>query len=319
MNETQRKILALPNDVKSYFYIGHGTDVCDPDTHEVVTHTVPDNCIYITIEICGKIAYYKEERNNHLRLPYDSPLYKYPYLNLTKGRLAELLYLPQNEIRVHLPGQSYAASHFDPLATWYDPTYMKIRYTGLCEKRDLEANPDIVHADDFPFSPGQPFPYIEKAEVIRKFSASSYPTRDRVSHALRDLPDRFQPRTIYEGRDYLTRITETIQEEYGFFRGISREDGPDAFFSNTYLMGKFPGIHYNVICRGVTCASHYNSDRAVRRRRADSDANLGLADLSMNDDDFVWAVLDKIDRVENDDFKRSINPYTRPWKLAHPR
>ncbi len=323
MNESLQKTLALPNDVKSYFYIGHGADVCDPDSNQVVTHTVPDNCIYITIEQCGNTAYYKDERNAflHSAIREDSALLKYPYLNLTKRRLAELLFVNEDIITVRLPGQTYAVSNFLPLAYWYRLDYPKLRYSGLCEKADLELHPEIVakEAHWLPFLPGATYPYINKEQVIGKFAASSYPTMERVRHALRDRPANYYPVDIDDGKRYFHNIAEDIQKEYGFFNGISREDGPDAFFSNTYLMEKFPGIHYNVICRDLTCADHSRSFIATERRRSNSITQIRASRGLLNDSEFIWSVLDKIDRVETDEVKRSINQYTRAWKLANPR
>ena len=43
----------FPPEVPVYLYCGHGEEVCDPETKEIVVARVPDNCIYITIAECG--------------------------------------------------------------------------------------------------------------------------------------------------------------------------------------------------------------------------------------------------------------------------
>jgi hypothetical protein len=315
MNEPLRKTLALPNDIKTYFYCGHGSDICNPETNEVVTHIVPDNCIYVTLAECGLPTYTDVIRNGTLGSRDSSTFFKYPYVTLFKEKLARLLNINVNSITVRLPGQTYAASYFFPVSYWYQGNTKGIRYSGLCEKADLEMNNAMVNYSDFPLEAGNPFPVINKENIISKFAASSYPTMDRVRRvidtAIANEPlkfsDTYRPGSLGQGYQYLVGITRKIEEEYGYFSGISTEDGPDAFFSNTYLMEKFPGIHYNIICRVVTCDNHPAPPEVFMRRRRNSFVQQDVIRPQITNANFIWSILDKIDRVENDEFKDEVD------------
>lgn len=321
MDERLRKTINLPNDIRTYIYSGHGEDVCDPETHQVITHIVPDNCIYITIEMCGKLVFTSTPRNAHLFSTDDATFLKYPYLSLFNPKLAQILDIKNiNLLTVRLPGQTYAASYFFPFAFWYDDRHKYMNYSGLCDKRDLERNEAIMERTMFREAPGKKYPKIVKEEIIRKYSASSYPTMESVRNALRTIPEEYQPNSLLDGQKYLDRITREIEQEYGFYHDVSRKDGPDAFFSNTYLMEKFPGIHYNIICRDVNCVNNREaSELAKGRRRLNSEIQLQNFLPILNTPEFTWAILDKIEATENDTFKAAIADYVRSFKQLNPR
>jgi hypothetical protein len=272
-----RKITSLPSDIKIYSYRGHGADVCDPTNHNVITRRVPDGCIYITIEVCGEVTYFNDNREDsfHSKNPITNGILKYPYL--FEDELPTKLSIPstqaKNIIRVRLPGEYYAVSMLSPFAYWYDERNMGYATSGLSEKTKMERSPKAsypkgLYVDDIGrWLPGTPLKQLIKKDIISYFQASVWPTPEKVRECLRDEPDVITPISINDGAESCWRIKNKIEEECGYFRGVSDKDGPDAFLSNTYMMEKFPGIHYNLICRATDTEC---SGDPVRRRRAES-------------------------------------------------
>ena len=85
-------------------------------------------------------------------------------------------------------------------------------------------------------------------------------------------------------------------------------------------MEKFPGIHYNIICRSVNCEMRGKSGEAAAIRRSDSETQQKELVPALNNPAFIWAVLDKIMRDERGyEFTREVNNLTRVWKAKNPR
>lgn len=248
----------LPSDIKIYAYNGHGEDICD-NTGEAIIRQVPEGCIYVTLEECGDLGYYEEDRilNFQSSDPIAKATFKYPYLFLNE--LSSKV-IPRTNVRrtseavkIHLPGDNYAVSGLAPFGYWYDKNSIGFAISGLVEKELMEAHPQT----DYPNNKFGTIEYdglkpIIKKDIVKYFQASVYPMPEQVREALVAIPDILIPNTINEGAAYCDRIEEEIEKVLGVFRRVSDKDGPDAFLSNTYMMEKFPGIHYNFVCRSMS-------------------------------------------------------------------
>jgi hypothetical protein len=255
-----RKLLSLPADIKTYIYEGHGSDVCHHVNQTPILRTVPENCIYITLAVCGVSTTLNPLRERAFRSRnIVTKFLKYPYIYSLRDSIANTINVEDEEsLSIHFPGDSYVVSELEPFSWWYSDGFQGFSMSGLCEKSRMENLGVHEAIADVRYQHGNYMP-IDKERIIQYFRASVYPTEERVRHALADEPAVQQPRNAREGYDICKRISGKIWKEYGYFREgpadspmkVSMKDGPDAFFSNTYMMEKFPGIHYNIICRST--------------------------------------------------------------------
>jgi len=284
------KIRQLPRDIKVYASFGHGSDLCD-ERGQPIIHQVPNGCLYITNEECGLMGYADTIRENafHSIDPSIKAKLKYPYLflrelnpilnpttaeNIRRRQGFERTY--ENVIKIHFPGENYVCSQLYPLAYWYETQSVGFSTSGLISKDKAERVPLASYPGGTVstyFSNFHTLLDINKEEIVSYFQASVHPTPEQV----RDVLDNFtldgrryfdtgsyHPRTRQEGGNICHEIEKKIEEKLGWYKDISDKDGPEAFMTNTYMMEKFPGIHYNLVCRSM--------DRACSpvRRRAES-------------------------------------------------
>lgn len=299
-------LLALPNDIKIYSYRGHGLDICE-DTGAPIVRTVPKGCIYVTIEECGVVTYAKEGREEsfHSRDLDTKIKLKYPYLSFFDNDLRTLLDVPSsalaNIVRVRLPGENYVVSKLYPLSYWVNENGNRSGFatSGFCEKSKMEAHPNT-------FFPNNTFynivhgliPGFNKEEIIRYFSASVYPTMDEVRDALVDYNPVTPTVNWNNANNVVWEMKSKIEEQCGVFDipGEKNKDGPNAFLSNTYLMEKFPGIHYNLVCRALdeeTCETG-----KIMRRTMSISENTARRDL-LRTKQVQTMIIDKILKNEN--------------------
>lgn len=315
------ELFNLPNDIKTYTYRGHGGDVCNI-AGVPITRRVPKGCIYVTIEEISEVTYSNEgrERSFHSQDADTRVKLKYPYLREFMNRdLRELFGIDPSAradiIRVRLPGENYVVNRLSPLAYWaYGPgdrwgPSNGFATSGLCEKSLYEQ---IVLAD-YP-KPGYFFdtrrelmPNIDKRHIIQYFNASIFPTQREVTEGLREFPNLTPTNGSWdELKRVLRRMDHKIEEQCGIFNIDGDEDGPNAFLSNTYLMERFPGIHYNLVCR----ATQEFCKRGATRRRANSIVeNTGRRTLLSNVD-IQNAIIDRILANEPDispELRRRLN------------
>lgn len=251
-----KKVLALPHTIPIYYYAGHGEDVCDSNSHKPIVRKVPDNCIYITIVECGQYADIDLVENPREKLfrsqdPAIQQLLRFPYYKKNKQELARLFEVsdPQT-IHIHFPGMDYVESFFQPIAYWDDnpelwnegqkPLLVFAR-SGLLDKAKMspQQRKEVTAEGVENF-------YITKNEVIKFYEESIYPTPDVVQTILDE--EAFKDKYILDADDiqvFITNLVNTMEA------GVNSEL-PYSKLSNTYMMEKFPGIHYNVICRAVS-------------------------------------------------------------------
>jgi hypothetical protein len=140
------KLNALPANTNIYRYGGHGTDMCDPNTHQPIEATVPDDCILITTGLCGRVTKFNKVELDFFRESTEESrkLLRYPYVKENLEELAKRLKVPIENFHIKLPGEKYIVSSFYPTAEWNSESTFMISESGLCEKRDMELLPDTI-------------------------------------------------------------------------------------------------------------------------------------------------------------------------------
>ena len=140
------KLNALPANTNIYRYGGHGTDMCDPNTHQPIEATVPDDCILITTGLCGRVTKFNKVELDFFRESTEESrkLLRYPYVKENLAELAKQLNIPLENIHIKLPGEKYVVSSFYPTAEWNTEQTFMVSGSGLCEKRDLELLPESI-------------------------------------------------------------------------------------------------------------------------------------------------------------------------------
>lgn len=199
----REKLDLLPKDVPIYFYGGHGSDLCDPNTHQPIEKIVPENCIYITTGLCGKLSQFKEglhklfrEKSEHSRT-----LLRYPYLFQNLQELSKRLNVPIDDFHFHFPGETYILSDFQPLSTWDDKQVFKVALSGFCEKKDMETLPDFL----------QPYTSLKSiSELLIKELFKTLPIN--TSEVLGKLKNAKQ--LPYYDESYRSRLNHPSAEKY---------------------------------------------------------------------------------------------------------
>jgi hypothetical protein len=316
------KANSLPDDVPIYYYGGHGEDMCNPVTHELIMETVPEDCIYITIGECGFTTGYDTIAKflPIFRDPSEKArtLLRYPYLFENLKEISEETGVSIDNLHIHLPGSKYVASKIYPPLSWNTPlTYIKksgyfgMLFSGISEKKALEkvsksvepflldkfeAHLDerslkkLVDSEDkkdlfkklktvFASDPqgsrllqgvgaegllNRMFPengekQIWKGSIIRYmnelgyavptdtflayFQASVFPTQEILRNIVSTKTAGLKDGILY-GFD-IDNIAKTLEGAFA-----------DKDFTVSEIMRKYPGIHYNLVCRVVSDACY---------------------------------------------------------------
>lgn len=256
-------------DSQIYFYHGHGGTICD-EYGFPIEKIVPENCIYITETVCGiinalgpaLIGAFLDEKN--------APIWKDPVGHFDE--LKKIFRLDgRNSVQglhIHLPG-----------CTYIDTTYQPIGYHDLKERHGIDKH-KIVFSGIMTLEAAHTVPhnsaYIEGAlldytdlvdyeTIVNSYAYSLYPEIHEVSEYV----------TPNEIEDTLLLYPEKVGEKNKI--SISDVTSQAAEISKNVpvskLMEKFPGIHFNMLCRSfgaedVNCLKR--SKKAVTRRRRHS-------------------------------------------------
>ncbi len=176
-----------------YLYGGHGNDVCDKNSKEVVIDTVPDNCIYISSAECGKITYAnflyneffmssKEEDKKLIREIFSS--------EKKRQEFAEKVGISPDSLHIHYPGMKYVVNIFSPFAYYNNKDIDAIMLSGLMEKSKIEKcnKEDIIS-------------YFKPAllEDVRKLTTPEYPREELLTR----LKDLFRSHSVHAVVDML--------------------------------------------------------------------------------------------------------------------
>ncbi len=126
---------------KIYLYGGHGNDVCDKDTKEMIIGTVPENCIYVSSAECGKYANVNMEL---LRLfmssdEKDKQLLREMFTSEDKRKeFAKRIGISPDSLHIHYPGMKYVVNNFAPFTYFDDEDIAFILPSGLMDKTKME-------------------------------------------------------------------------------------------------------------------------------------------------------------------------------------
>ena len=163
---------------KIYLYGGHGNDVCDRDTKEMVIGTVPENCIYVSSAECGKYA------NVNLKLlrlfmssdEKDKQLLREMFTSEEKRKeFANKIGISPDSLHIHYPGMKYVVNNFVPFTYFDDKDIKFILPSGLMEKTKMEQ---FVESDlHYQFVP-------DHIEEVSKLTTPEYP-RDELFDKLK--------------------------------------------------------------------------------------------------------------------------------------
>lgn len=256
-------------DSQIYFYHGHGGTICD-EYGFPIEKIVPENCIYITETVCGIINAFGSDLIRAFLDKKNAPIWKDPVGHFDE--LKKILRLDgKNSVQglhIHLPGCTYIDTTYQPigyhdLKDRYEIDKHKIVFSGIMT---LEAAHTVP--DDSVYIEGALLDYTELVDydtIVNSYAYSCYPE-------------------IYEVKEYV--VPNEIKDTLLFYPEIvdgkkkipiSDVTSQGAEISKNVpvskLMEKFPGIHFNMLCRSfgaedVNCLKR--SKKAVTRRRRHS-------------------------------------------------
>ena len=261
--------LQLPEQFKSltddkiYYYFGHGSTICDEYGTPVIK-VVPDNCIYISQTVCGLInvgntklteAFLNEEYAHIWRDPIANlHIIKEIIGNFTKDIAG---------IHIHLPGCTYIDTHYFPLGhdDLKELTYQeghKIGFSGIMSLKDAHT----VERANNPYIEGIEFEskdLLDIDQVRGSFKYSFFPKVKTTDQII--LPKDLEDTIYFYEREGKVNINDLIVQS-----GMISNKVP-----MSKLMEKYPGIHFNLLCRSIVDKSCLKEGkRAITRRRRHS-------------------------------------------------
>jgi hypothetical protein len=206
-----------------YFYAGHGFNEVD------ILKDVPIHCKYVNMGVCGLV--------NRLDVNYMLYYFKKPsdkrFVVIDKPQIETLL--DGLSIRTYLPfptsdEERYVHSTFYPISVYpkKDKITFNIKMSGLIERKKSILINNIRRYDNITS--------ISLDMLKLLFSMSVYPTPEEIdTHFRTNYADRLEALTLADLNSATTALRESTET----------------------LMKRFPGIHYNFLCRGgVELPSH---------------------------------------------------------------
>jgi len=265
-----KKSEELSENAPKYFYGGHGGDYCHPIKKKIVTETVPENCIYITAAICGLPTYGIQSKMD-LIYSDDSEIkkaLKFPYKRGMKAKIANIIGVNTNDIHVHLPGTDYTVSEFQPIGYFLLDDRVEFYISGLLQIHDWNEPSHVPPVYKSPLDPNFPF---NLSLFLKYYNDSVFPTQEQMTKICYDvLGDDIKK----VGKDDKILVSDFFKKYHDLIKKInelSQKDknvkNPYPFLSNTYLMKKYPGIHFFLICREVPedCMPATSARRTISR------------------------------------------------------
>jgi hypothetical protein len=239
--------------------MGHGKDACDPKGNLVIKQ-VPLNCTYVTISDCGLLSYSHPDK---VLKAFLDPVNKEIWQKVDLEGLKRILkgIIDTSTIHIHKPGDRYVVSKYNPVAEHYmDKDGKYIYFKHIAEKKYYILNPSGIYKLSTEIEAGS-IPQKKKIErtifphkisgKVKDFDSFKVEKDDFLSFFKYALYPKLK--TLEMQREYYTPIEiEKINERYTEFTSI--------------LMDKFPGVHYNFLCRVVDP----NCTKTALQRRVDS-------------------------------------------------
>lgn len=227
---------------KVYTYLGHGSD--EPK-NSGIRIPMPQDCVYITVVTCGMLS---DKWGYFLKLFASKDPYVYALLNDPIRRKDELIELFSNNgiPDIHIHYANAAEEEFR--------SYTEAVYSGGLTWSGREKYLDTG---------GQPMIAISGLHKHANFDTTS------LNHTI--IPHNTPLKTLHQGiLDHYTKfgshiegpildeIRVAIDESKNIDDFIKNADGIKV--SQSYLFDKYPGVHYNAVCRAVA-GRPYTRDR----------------------------------------------------------
>jgi hypothetical protein len=233
-----------------YMSLGHASDIVSGDPL-----SIPTGCVYVTFTLCGEVSKY-----SHLILKaFEDPAVK-SLLNDPVRHIKRLTEYFGETLHVHYPEAEDPTSR-----TYYDSRYtpflaydVKDHPTCFAKKSGLFRLGDLavykapaamqsreVHADSRPYTASYPCDNIDEATLKYLYRGSLFPTLEQV---LTEYDAAEKPLT---------------------YKNMKRLMKPYKY-TQSWAFERWPGVHYNFVCRGHAHAEENIKNSATKRRRAAS-------------------------------------------------
>jgi hypothetical protein len=250
---------------EGYIYMGHASDACYPEGNLVIKQ-VPLNCIYVTISDCGLVSYLHQDRVLKVFL---DPVNKEIWQNVDVEGIKRILdgIIDTSTIHVHKPGDYYVVSKYSPVSDHYmDKDGKYIFFKHIAEKKYYWIGPSGLY------------------KLSTDLGGGSIPERKKIErtifpHKIKGIRKKDFDSFKVDKDDFLSflkyavypklKAYETKREYYTPMEIDEIKERYVEFTSN--LMDKFPGVHYNFLCRTV----NPNCTKAALQRRIESAETYG--------------------------------------------
>ena len=248
---------------ETYMYHGHGSTVCDINGKPVIK-TVPHNCVYITQTICGitnnlddkVIQAFCDERNQHIWLD--------PIKHIRE--LREIVSKSGPALHIHMPGCSFVETSYYPISD-----FPQARHHSGDTVKDFVISGLLPLSKALTIPLDNPILYTRAIRVKNEkintefvktlFEYSIYPKIEEK--AKNKIPARpLNSIIVYKDENG----TMSIKDLKG--QGERLSSNPARYVSE--LMGKFPGVHFNFLCRSIVGPCLKKAPKSFTRRRRHS-------------------------------------------------
>jgi hypothetical protein len=237
-----------------YMSLGHGNDIVKDEPLPV-----PEGCVYVTFALCGQISTDSYRIIKAFEDPSMKELLKDPVKHIS--RLTEYF---GSSLHVHYPDAEDPASR-----TYYDTLYkpflghtVKDHPKCFSKKSGLYHLGDIttykvpasmisheVHKDIRPYTATFPCDDVKEQVVKYIYKGSLYPTLEQI---LTGFDTATKPLSF--------KKMKALTKEYAY--------------KQSWAFEKWPGVHYNFVCRGsATKEENIKNSPTIRRRHRSHSAS----------------------------------------------
>jgi hypothetical protein len=223
--------------------MGHGEDVCN-HKGEPIVQTVPPGCLYITSTVCGLTSYVN---NKKLFEAFKNPANEDVWQNPDPLKLKKVLegILDTSTIHIHRPGDTYVENMYYPTNNHLYETSMKWTLKVKNAKYYTLTESGLYRLSDVLKKNIQILPEI-------KFEKSTFLHKEgKVETEITDFKIKKEDfLSIFENAIF-PKLTPTEKKaDYYTSKEINAiSTKHKAYVSD--LMEKFPGIHFNFLCRYI--------------------------------------------------------------------
>ena len=236
-----------------YMNLGHGNDIVKDDPLPV-----PEGCVYVTFALCGQIS----THSHRIMKAFEDPAMKELLRDPVK-HLARLTAHFGDTLHVHYPGATDPTSR-----TYYDAKFTPFLANQVKDKCFSKKSGLYKLGDIATFKAPAALIAHEVHSDMRNYTAT-FPCDDIKEPVLK---------YIYKGS--LNPTLEDILKEhdagplsYKKMKAVAKERA----YLQSWAFEKWPGVHYNFVCRGsATTEENIKNSATLRRRRRSLSASKKL-------------------------------------------